>query len=102
MNLTLQAATSGYKRPQAVVPADRRQVVIDFIEGHDQARMPELQNIIGISDGLVWDLLREMASEGTIEKIGNGWYADYVYCNNIISWIGDVLLILIRIRYLKI
>ena len=61
-----------------IVPADRRQVIIDFIEVHDQARVSELRNIIGISDGRVRDLLREMASEGTIEKIGDGRYAYYV------------------------
>ena len=53
-------------------------MIIDFIEGHDQTRVPELRNIIGISDGRVRDLLREMVSEGTIEKIGDGRYAYYV------------------------
>lgn len=49
-----------------------------FLEEHDQARAADLIPVVGLSNGRVRDLLREMVRDGTIEKIGDNRYAYYV------------------------
>jgi ATP-dependent DNA helicase RecG len=73
-----QAVVSGHKRPQAVAQSDRTQLVMDFLEKHGQVRTPELRNILELSDGRIRALLRDMVSEGLIEKIGDDRYAYYI------------------------
>ena len=73
-----QAVVSGRKRSQAVAMTDRKQAVIEFLKEHGQAKAPELSSVVGLSDGRVRAVLREMASEGIIEKISDDRYAYYV------------------------
>jgi ATP-dependent DNA helicase RecG len=65
-------------RPPSVAAADRKFVVISYLEENGQARVADLVNIIGLSDGRVRALLREMVNDGIIEKIGDKRYAHYV------------------------
>ncbi|MDR0523153.1 MAG: putative DNA binding domain-containing protein [Candidatus Methanoplasma sp.] len=59
-------------------PADRRAAVEAFLSDRGKATAAELRPILGLSDGRVRSLLRDMASEGSIEKVGGGRYAHYV------------------------
>jgi ATP-dependent DNA helicase RecG len=58
--------------------ADRKQIVILFLEEHGQAKAVDFMKVIGLSDGRVRALLRQMASDGTVKKIGDNRYAYYV------------------------
>jgi predicted HTH transcriptional regulator len=69
---------SGRKRSQAVTITDRKGAVIAFLEEHNEAKTPELIDVVGLSDGRVRFLLREMVSDGTIEKIGDNRYTYYI------------------------
>jgi predicted HTH transcriptional regulator len=73
-----QAVASGHKRLQAVAPADRKRLVIEYLEEHGQGKNPDFIDITGLSDGRVRALLREMVEDGTIEKIGDNRYTYYV------------------------
>jgi ATP-dependent DNA helicase RecG len=57
---------------------DRKHAVISFIEEKGEARASDFVKIIGLSDGRVRSLLREMVGDGLIEKIGNNRYAHYI------------------------
>ena len=70
--------SSGRKRLQAVVPPDRKRVVIEFLEERGQAKTPDFNDITGLSDSRVRALLRDMVRDGTIEKVGDNRYAYYV------------------------
>ena len=65
-------------QPQAVAATDRKKVVISHIENKGQAKASDFINVIGLSDSRVRALLREMVSDGIIEKVGNNRYAYYV------------------------
>jgi ATP-dependent DNA helicase RecG len=65
-------------RSLSVAAFDRRQAVVAYLEEHGKAKVSELAEIVGLSDGRVRALLREMAGEGIIEKIGDKRYAHYV------------------------
>ena len=65
-------------RLQSVAPADRKRAVISFLEENEKAKIGDFIKVIGLSDSRVRALLREMVSDGTIEKIGNHRYAYYV------------------------
>ncbi|MCL1883786.1 MAG: putative DNA binding domain-containing protein [Defluviitaleaceae bacterium] len=65
-------------RSQSVTVADRKQKVISYLEENGQCKVSDLISLIGLSDGRVRALLREMASEGTIEKIGNNRHTVYI------------------------
>jgi ATP-dependent DNA helicase RecG len=65
-------------RSQSVAPTDRKHAVVSYIEENGQARVGDIINIIGLSDGRVRALLREMVGDGTIEKVGKNRYAYYV------------------------
>jgi predicted HTH transcriptional regulator len=65
-------------RPQSVGPADRKQAIISFLEKNSKGKVSDFVNIIGLSDGRVRALLREMASDETIEKVGNNRYTHYI------------------------
>ena len=64
-------------RPQSAAATDRKKVVITFLEENGQAKVGELINLVGLSDGRVRALLREMVSDGTIEKVGTNRYTHY-------------------------
>ncbi|MDR1163497.1 MAG: putative DNA binding domain-containing protein [Candidatus Accumulibacter sp.] len=63
---------------QSAAMVDRKRAVVTFLERHGQARVKDLAEIIGLSDGRIRALLREMTYDGTIEKIGKNRYAYYV------------------------
>ena len=65
-------------RLQSVAPTDRKRAVILFLEENGRAKVGDFVNVIGLSDGRVRALLREMVSDGIIKKIGNNRYAYYV------------------------
>jgi len=69
---------SAANRPQSIGTADRKQTVISYLQKNSQAKVSALISIIGLSEGRVRDLLRDMVNDGTIEKIGNNRYAYYV------------------------
>jgi len=65
-------------RSQSDVTTDRKKTIISFIETSGQAKTSDLTGIIGLSDGRVRELLREMVDDGSIQKIGENRYAYYV------------------------
>jgi len=69
-------------RSQPIGMTDKKQIIIRLMEKKGQVRVSELINIIGLSDGRVRALLRQMAKDGTIEKIGKNRYAYYVLKKN--------------------
>ena len=75
MKLRIQSVAN---RSQSVAPSDRKRAIISFLEENSQAKIADFINIIGLSDGRVRALLREMVSDGTIEKVGKNRYAYYV------------------------
>jgi len=77
-----QSAPIGSNRLQSTFLVDRKQAVISHLKEHGQTKTPELINILGLTEGRVRDLLREMIKDGIIEKIGNYRYAYYVLCPN--------------------
>jgi ATP-dependent DNA helicase RecG len=68
----------GRNRPQSAKMADRKHTVISYLEKYGQARAADLVSVIGLSEGRVRDILREMVGDGAIEKIGDKRYAYYV------------------------
>lgn len=72
------ARQSASNRSQPVVAADRKHQIVLFLEEHGQAKVSDFAQIIGLSEGRVRNVLREMVNDGTIEKIGNNRYAFYV------------------------
>jgi len=74
-----QAVASGRKQSQAV---GRKQAVISFIEEYGQSKTPDLLDIVGLSAGRVRALLREMVSDGTIQKNGDNRYTYYTLKRN--------------------
>ena len=69
---------SAANRSQSATTADRKKNVLSFLEKNHQGKVSDFIDIIGLSEGRVRDLLREMVSDGTIEKIGQNRYAYYV------------------------
>jgi len=69
---------SAANRLQSATTADRKRRVISFLDENQQAKVVDLIDIIGLSEGRVRDILREMVNDGTIEKVGKNRYAYYV------------------------
>jgi len=65
-------------RSQSDITTDRKKAIISFIDTSGQAKTSDLTGIIGLSDGRVRELLREMVDDGSIQKIGENRYAYYV------------------------
>jgi len=65
-------------RSLSVAASDRKQAVVAYLKEHGHARVSELAGIIGLSDGRVRALLREMAGDGTIIKVGDKRHAHYI------------------------
>ncbi|MCL2767184.1 MAG: winged helix-turn-helix transcriptional regulator [Synergistaceae bacterium] len=74
----LSGRQSVVNRSQSDTLSDRKEAIISFLEEHGRAKAIDFANVIGLSDGRVRALLREMVSDGTIEKVGNNRYAYYV------------------------
>ena len=75
MILVLQSVVN---RSLSVAPTDRKRSVTLFLEENCQGRVADFINVVGLSDGRVRTLLREMVRDGSIEKVGNNRYAYYV------------------------
>jgi ATP-dependent DNA helicase RecG len=71
-------SSSGRKRSHPNTPSDRKRAIILFLEKRRRAKSSDFVKVIGLSDGRVRVLLREMVSDGTIEKVGNNRYTYYV------------------------
>jgi F0F1-type ATP synthase delta subunit len=67
-----------FNRSPSDAPSDRKRTITAFLEEHGQAKAADFVKVIGLSDGRVRALLREMAGDGTIEKVGDNRYAYYV------------------------
>ncbi|MCL2004489.1 MAG: hypothetical protein FWG72_10925, partial [Oscillospiraceae bacterium] len=65
-------------RSQSVAASDRKRAVISYLEEYEQGRAIDFVNVVGLSDGRVRGLLREMAGDGLIEKVGKNRYTHYV------------------------
>ena len=65
-------------RSQLEITIDRKKAIISFIEISGQAKTSDLTEVIGLSDGRVRELLREMVDDGSIQKIGENRYTYYV------------------------
>ena len=79
----IQKESAGYfyRSPidyQSVAASDRKQAVLAYLEKHGQAKASEFADVIGLSDGRVRALLRDMVSDGAIEKVGDKRYAHYL------------------------
>jgi ATP-dependent DNA helicase RecG len=70
-----QSATN---RSLSTTTADRKKCVISFLEKNSQGKVSDFINLISLSEGRVRDLLRDMVSDGTIEKVGQNRYAYYI------------------------
>ncbi|MDR2869457.1 MAG: hypothetical protein LBV04_03310 [Deferribacteraceae bacterium] len=77
----IQPDTTGYNQIQPDI-ADKKQAIVSFITEHRQVKVADLINAIGLSDGRIRVLLRELASEGTIEKIGSARQTYYIKKGN--------------------
>ena len=64
-------------RSPSVAMTDRKQRIIDYLEVNNKCKTSDLIELIGLSDGRIRTLLREMVSEGTLEKTGNNRYTLY-------------------------
>jgi len=86
-----QATASDHKRPQATVSdinrhpsdtqatlSDRKSTIISYLEEQDKASSPDLARHMGVTPNWVRTILRQMAVDGTIEKIGDNRSAYYV------------------------
>jgi ATP-dependent DNA helicase RecG len=72
-------------RLQSATTADRKLKIISFLEEHHQATVSDFISIIELSEGRVRDVLRDMVSDGTIEKVGDKRYAYYVLKSQLAS-----------------
>ena len=70
-----QAVASG---TQAVATTDRKREILTLIEKNEKISSTELAEALVLTQGRVRALLREMVTDGTIEKIGDNRYAYYV------------------------
>jgi ATP-dependent DNA helicase RecG len=69
---------SAANRPLSVTPIDRKQAIVSFLEKNGQGKISDFVNIVGLSDGRVRSLLREMVNDETIERLGKNRYAYYI------------------------
>jgi len=65
-------------RSQLEITTDRKKAIISFIETSGQAKTSDLIEIVGLSDGRIRALLREMVDDGSIQKIGENRYTYYI------------------------
>jgi ATP-dependent DNA helicase RecG len=59
-------------------PSDKKPAVIGYMEKRGRATAPDIAKLFGVTDGWARTLLRQMAREGAIEKVGDNRYAYYV------------------------
>jgi DNA-binding IclR family transcriptional regulator len=58
--------------------SDKKSAVIGHLEAHGRATAPDIAKLFGVTDGRARTLLRQMAGDGTVEKVGDNRYAHYV------------------------
>ena len=63
---------------RAIEIQDRKRAILSYVEEHDKITASGAAELLGLSKVRVRAILREMASEGAIEKVGNTRYACYV------------------------
>ena len=69
---------SAANRLQSVAATDRKRAIISYLEEYKKGTSIDFVNIVGLSDGRVRALLREMVSDGLIEKVGKNRYTHYM------------------------
>ena len=57
---------------------DKKRFILDYIKEHQKTTVSDASAILELSKPRIRAILREMATDGTIEKIGNNRYAHYV------------------------
>jgi DNA-binding IclR family transcriptional regulator len=77
-NISSISHQSVTNRPLSVVTAEKKHAIMAFLEEHKQATAADFTQVTGLSGSRVRALLREMASQGIIEKVGDNRYAYYV------------------------
>jgi ATP-dependent DNA helicase RecG len=69
-------------RSLSVGATDRRQAIVNYLKINGQVKTRNLLDVVGLSDGRVRALLRNMVEEGTIEKVGDKRYTSYKLSEN--------------------
>ena len=62
---------------QSLETSDRKKQILAFISSNDRATSSQIANFIGLTQGRVRTILRELAAEGLITKSGDNRYATY-------------------------
>jgi ATP-dependent DNA helicase RecG len=73
--------TSDIKRHSSDTQAtlsDRKSAIMTFLEKNEKATSPEIAKHLGVSSNWVRTILRNMAADGKVEKVGDDRYAYYV------------------------
>jgi len=63
---------------QSIETSDRKREILTYIEEQKRVTASEVSGLLGLSKARVRAILREMVSDGTIEKVGDNRYAYYV------------------------
>jgi len=58
--------------------SDRKSAIITYLETHEKLTAPDIAARFGVTNGWARTVLRQMAGDGTIKKVGNNRYAYYV------------------------
>ena len=57
---------------------DRKSAIITYLKTREKATAPDIAKLFGVTNGWARTILRQMAGEGTIKKVGDNRYAYYV------------------------
>ena len=57
---------------------DRSALVLSYLQGHGPVRAADVSEFLGLSRSHTRTILREMAQQGLIQKLGDKRYARYV------------------------
>ena len=63
---------------QSAVVAYRKDIIVSFLKENGQARVVDLCKVVGLSDGRVRILLRELMSNGIVKRVGSNRYVYYM------------------------
>ncbi|GHV56145.1 hypothetical protein FACS189460_0360 [Deltaproteobacteria bacterium] len=53
-------------------------MIVSYIKLHEKVTVTDIATLLGVTNGWARTILRQMASEGTIDKVGNYRYTYYV------------------------
>jgi ATP-dependent DNA helicase RecG len=76
-----QAIPSDTKRYPSDTQAmlnDRKSAIITYLETYEKVAAPDIARLFGVTNVWARKVLRQMANEGTVKKIGDNRYAYYV------------------------